>query len=71
MASDPVMAPGTDGVKVTFTLQDPPAFNDEPQVFPLIAKFPVAAIELMLTAAALVFLNLTDFAALVVLTICG
>jgi predicted small lipoprotein YifL len=71
MASDPVTAPATEGVNVTVTMQDAPAFSDEPQLLLAIAKFPVVVIELILTAALLVFFTVIGFAALVVLTSCG
>jgi hypothetical protein len=71
IASDPVSDPATAGVNVTFTVHDAPAAIDDPQVLLATAKFPVAAIELTLTAAELVFFNVTDFAAAVVFTSCG
>ena len=71
MASEPVSAPEIEGVKVTFTLQDAPAPMAPPHVLLEMAKFPVAAMELMFRAAVLVFFKVTVFDALVVPTICG
>src|SRR5271155_2910780 len=69
MASEPVSAPAIEGVKVTSTAQDAPDLSEAPQVVLAIAKFPVTAMESMLTLAELVFFSLTAFAALVVPTI--
>jgi hypothetical protein len=71
IASEPVSAPFTEGVKVTFTLQVAPAARLEPHVLVAIAKLPVAAIEVILTDAELVFLNVTALEALVVPTDCA
>jgi hypothetical protein len=71
IANEPVRAPETDGLKVTFTWQDAPAFSEDPQVWLKTAKLPVAVIELMLTALELVFFNVTVFDALVVPATCA
>jgi hypothetical protein len=67
-ASDPVSDPAIEGVNVTLTVQDAPALMDDPQVLLSTAKLPVAVMELTVTAALLVFLSVTAFEALVVLT---
>ena len=71
MASEPIKAPAIDGVKVTLTAHVAPELREEPQLLLSMAKLPVAAIELILTEVALVFLSVTGFDALAVLTSCG
>lgn len=70
IASEPVSDPEVAGLNVIFTVQDAPAFSEDPQVLLTIAKFPVAVIELTVTLVVLVFLSVTVFEALVVLTSC-
>jgi len=71
MESVPVIAPPTDGVKVTVALQLAPAVKLAPQLVVGTPKFPVAVSELILTVEALVFLKVTSLVALVLPTSCG
>jgi len=71
MASEPVSAPLTNGVTVTFTVHEAPAPRLDPQLLLAIAKFPVAATELMVTELVPLFLNVTAFDELVVFNTCG
>jgi hypothetical protein len=68
IAREPLSGPATVGVKLMLTVQEAPAARLDPQVLLATAKFPVTAIEVMLTEIALVFLNVTALVALVVLT---
>ncbi len=65
------MVPATVGVKSTASLQLAPDARLEPHALDVMAKFPVAAIELMLTEEELVFFSVMVFVALVVPTSCG
>src|SRR5258708_38188324 len=56
------------GLKLTFTVHEAPTLSDDPQVLLGTAKFPVAVIELIVTLAEPLFLRVTVFEALVVLT---
>ena len=70
-ASEPVSDPEIEGVKVTFTVHEAPVPRDDPQVLLKTPKFPVAAMELILTLPALVFFRVMAFVALVVPATCA
>ena len=52
-------------------VQDAPELSEAPQLLLETAKFPVAVMELIVTLAVPVFLRVTAFEVLVVLTTCG
>lgn len=69
----PSMAPLMEGANVALMVQLAPAAKAPPQgvpPLPAAAKFPLAAIELMVTELALWFLTVTVFPALVVPVAC-
>src|ERR1700736_2937164 len=72
MAREPLMAPGTAGVKLTLTVQEAPGASAVPQPLGVeTEKSPVAPMELMFTVVPLVFLRVTVLRALLVPTACG
>ena len=70
IVSVPARAPSAVGANVTLMMQFAPAAKLAPQGLLEIAKSPEAAIEVIVNALAPVFVRVTVFAALVVVSIC-